>query len=74
MNISILTSDEKYNIFPMFASENIYKNDLILFNHQNHICYIKDFNKYLCRNNKHNKEVIFLSKMFKFIYIRRKFV
>ena len=30
----------------MFASENIYKNDLNLFNYQNHICYIKGLNKY----------------------------
>ena len=52
VNITILTSDEKYNIFPIFVSENIYKNDLNLFNYQNHICYIKDINKYLYRNNK----------------------
>ena len=36
----------------MFASENIYKNDLNLLNYQNHICYIKDLNEYLYRNNK----------------------
>ena len=36
----------------MFASENIYKDDLNLFNYQNHICYIKDINKYLHRNTK----------------------
>ena len=45
VNITILASDEKYNIFPMFVSENIYKNDLNLFNYQNNICYIKDINK-----------------------------
>ena len=52
VNITILTSDEKYNIFQMFVSENIYKNDLNLFNYKNHICYIKDLNRYLYRNNK----------------------
>ena len=30
----------------------IYKNDLNSFNYQNHICYIKNIYKYLCRNNK----------------------
>ena len=59
VNITISTSDEKYNIFPMFVSENIYKNDLNLFNYQNHICYIKDLNKYLCRNNKYNNKSYF---------------
>ena len=43
----------------MFASENIYKNDLNLFNYQNHICHIKDLNKYFCRNNKHNNKSYF---------------
>ena len=38
VNITILTSDEKYYIFPMFVSENIYENDLHLFNYKNHIC------------------------------------
>ena len=37
VNIAILTSDEKYNIFPMFVSENIYENELNLFNYKNHI-------------------------------------
>ena len=32
--MTILTSDEKYNIFPMFVSENIYKNELNLFNYK----------------------------------------
>ena len=59
VNISKLTSDKKNNIIPMFASENIYKNDLNLFNYQNHICYIKDINKYLCRNNKHKNKSYF---------------
>ena len=43
----------------MFAFEKIYKNDLNLFNYQNHICYIKDLNKYLCRNNEHNNKTYF---------------
>ena len=30
----------------MFVSENIYKDDLNLFNYQNHMCYIKDINKH----------------------------
>ena len=51
-NITILTSDEKYDTFPMFVSENIHENYLNLFNYQNHICYIKDINKHLYRNNK----------------------
>ena len=59
VNIAILSSDEKYNIFPMFVSENIHKNDLDLFNYKNHICYIKDLNKYLCRNNKYNNKSYF---------------
>ena len=59
VNITILTSDEKYNIFPMFVSENIYENELNLFNYQNHICHIKHLNKYLCRNNKYNNKSYF---------------
>ena len=43
----------------MFASENIYKNDLNLFNYKNHICYIKDLNRYICRNNKYNNKSYF---------------
>ena len=43
----------------MFVSENIYKIELNLFNYQNHICYIKDLNKYLCRNNKYNNKSYF---------------
>ena len=37
----------------MFISENNHKNDLNLFYYMNHICLIKDINKYLYRNNKH---------------------
>ena len=43
----------------MFVSENIYKNELNLFNYKNHICYIKDINKYLYRNNKHKNKSYF---------------
>ena len=43
----------------MFASENMYKNDLNLFHYQNHICYIKDLIKYLCTNNKYNNKSYF---------------
>ena len=43
----------------MFVSENIYKNDFNLSNYKNHICYIKDLNKYLYRNNKYNNKSYF---------------
>ena len=46
-------------MFPMFVSENIYKNELNLFNYKNHICYIKDINRYLYRNNKHKNKSYF---------------
>ena len=39
----------------MFTSENNHKNDLNLFYHMNHICLIKDINKYLFRNNRDKK-------------------
>ena len=35
----------------MFSSENNHKNDLNLFYYKDHICLIKDLNKYLHRNN-----------------------
>ena len=57
INICILTADEKENVYPMFSSENDHKNDLNLFYYKDHICLIKDINKYLHRNNKdHNKK------------------
>ena len=56
----------------MFISENTHENDLNSFYYKDHICLIKDLNKYLHRNNR-NKIKIFLFKMFKFFYIRRKF-
>ena len=43
----------------MFASENMYKSDLNLFNYKNHVCYIKDLNKYLYGNNKHKNKSYF---------------
>ena len=57
----------------MFVSENIYKNDLNLFNYQNHICYIKDLIN-IC------VEIIDITinhisvQDVEFIYIRRKFI
>ena len=59
INICILTADEKENIYPMFSSENDHKNDLNLFYYMNHICLIKDINKYLYRNNKHQNKKYF---------------
>ena len=43
----------------MFTSENDHKNDLNLFNYKDHICLIKDINKYLHRNNKDNNKKYF---------------
>ena len=59
INICILTADEKENIYPMFSSENDHKNDLNLFYYMNHICFIKDINKYLHRTNKDNNKKYF---------------
>ena len=59
INICILTADEKENIYPMFSNENDHKNDLNLFYYMNHICLIKDINKYLHRNNKDNNKKYF---------------
>ena len=43
----------------MFSSENDHKSDLNLFYYMNHICLIKDINKYLYRNNKHKNRKYF---------------
>ena len=43
----------------MFSSENNHQNDLNLFYYMNHICLIKDINKYLYRNNKHQNKKYF---------------
>ena len=56
INICILTADDKENVYTMFTSENDRKNDLNLFYYMNHICLIKDINKYLYRNNKHQNK------------------
>ena len=46
----------------MFSSENIYEEDLNLFYHKNHICYIKDLNSYLYSNNKSKKRKYFCNR------------
>ena len=56
INICILTAYEKENIYPMFVSENDHENELNLFYYRNHICLIKDINKYLHSNNKDNNK------------------
>ena len=43
----------------MFTSENNHKNDLNLFYYMNHICLIKDINKYLFRNNRDKNKKYF---------------
>ena len=62
INIYILASDENDNIIPMFSSENIYEENLNLFYHKNHICYIKDLNSYLYSNNKSKKRKYFCNR------------
>ena len=59
INICILTADEKENVYPMFTSENNHKSDLNLFYYMNHICLIKDINKYLFRNNRDKNKKYF---------------
>ena len=59
ISICILTADEKENFYPMFTSENKHKSDLNLFYYMDHICLIKDINKYLYRNNKHKNKKYF---------------
>ena len=59
INICILSADENNNVIPMFSSENNHKNDLNLFYYKDHICLIKDINKYLHRNNKDNNKKYF---------------
>ena len=59
INICILAADEKENIYFIFTSENNHKNDLNLFYYMNHICLIKNINKYLYRNNKHKDKKYF---------------
>ena len=59
INICILSNDENNNVIPMFSSENNHKNDLNLFYYKDHICLIKDINKYLHRNNNDNNRKYF---------------
>ena len=59
INICILSADENNNVIPMFSSENNYKNDINLLYYKDHICLIKDLNKYLHRNNKNNNKKYF---------------
>ena len=59
VNICILSSDENNNIIPMISSENNHKNDLNLFYYRDHICLIKNINKYLHRNNNDNNRKYF---------------
>ena len=62
INICILSADENNNIIPMFSSENNHKNDLNLFHYKDHICLIKDINKYLYRNNRNKNKTYFCSR------------
>ena len=59
IKICILTSDDNNNVYTMFTSENNHPNDLNLFYYMNCICFIKDINKYLHRNNKDNNKKYF---------------
>ena len=43
----------------MFSSENVHKSDLNLFYYMNHICLIKDIDKYLFRNNRDKNKKYF---------------
>ena len=62
INICILSADENNNIIPMIISENNHKNDLNLFYYKDHICLIKNINKYLHRNNNDNNKKYFCSR------------
>ena len=61
INICILSADENNNVIPMLSSENNHKNDLDFFYYKDHICLIKDLNKYLHRNNKNKNKKYFCS-------------
>ena len=62
INICILSADENSNVLPMFSSENNHKDDLNLFYYKDHICLIKDLNKYLYRNNRNKNKTYFCSR------------
>ena len=62
INICILTADDKENVYTMFTSKNNHPNDLNLFYYMNHICLIKDINKYLFRNNRDKNKKYFCAR------------
>ena len=62
INICILSADKNNNVLPMFSSENNHKNDINLFYYKDHICLIKDLNKYLYRNNRNKNKTYFCSR------------
>ena len=62
INICILSADENNNVFPMIISENAHENDLNLFYYKDHICLIKDLNKYLHRNTRDKNKKYFCSR------------
>ena len=62
INICILSADENNNVIPMISSENNHKNDLNLFYYKDHICLIKNLNKYLHKNNNDNNKKFFCSR------------
>ena len=59
INICILSNDENNNVIPMLISENNHKNDINLLYYKDHICLIKDLNKYLYRNNRNKNKTYF---------------
>ena len=62
INVCILSADENNNVFPMFSSGYNHKNDLNLIYYKDHICLIKDLNKYLHRSNKNKNKKCFCSR------------
>ena len=62
INICILSADKNNNVIPMFSSENNHKNDINLFYYKDHICLIKDLNKYLYRNDRNKNKTYFCSR------------
>ena len=62
INICILSADKNNNVIPMFSSENNHKDDINLFYYKDHICLIKDLNKYLHRNNLNKNKTYFCSR------------
>ena len=62
IDIYILSADENNNVIPMISSKNIHKNDLNLFYYKDHICLIKNLNKYLHSNNNDNNKKYFCSR------------